>query len=97
MYSPALVSASTVTVPSSLTVSGPVLVEVITTSAGLTFTPFNVSFSRTFTLGTTAAPSFPFTGVATTSSTASIVAAITVTVTVAVSQLSGFNTSQIVY
>ena len=96
MYVPAGVLASTVTVPLVFTVSGPVLVEVIITSAGVKITPFKVSFANTFTPGTVAAPSFPLIGAVTISLIASIGAATTVTVTVAVSQLLVFNTSQIV-
>jgi hypothetical protein len=41
------VFGATVTVPSVFTVNGPFGVEVITTSAGLTAVPFNVSLSKT--------------------------------------------------
>jgi hypothetical protein len=86
---PAGVFGATVTVPSVFTVNGPFGVEVITTSAGLTAVPFNVSLSKTLI---PESPPTPLIGPAT-SSIASI-GDFSTGVTVAVSQFVGFNTSQ---
>ena len=43
---------ATLTVPSALTVSGPVVTGVMVTSAGTTATPFSVSLPRTLSAGT---------------------------------------------
>ena len=83
---------ATVTVPSALTVSGPVVTGVMVTSAGTIATPFSVSLARTFRPAT-APPVSPFAEPA--SSTAAIGAGSTVTVAVAVAQLPGLRFSQI--
>ena len=94
VYVPAGVFGATVTVPSTLTVSGPVV-----TGARVTFppapsntgAPFNVSLP--VTLMPALPPLAPLTGPAV-SSLATIEPAATVTVTVAVSQFDGLAVSQ---
>ena len=66
--------------------------KVVVTCEGTTATPFKVSLTNTFV--NAVPPVYPFVG-APASSLATIGAAVTGTVTVAVSQLLGFNTSQI--
>ncbi|MNR27571.1 hypothetical protein D3C85_1448480 [compost metagenome] len=77
-----------------MTVNGPFGVDVNTTSVRSTAVPFKVSLANT--LIPASPPLVPFTGVVLVSGSASITAASTVILTVAVSQLLGFNTSQMV-
>ena len=67
------------------------VIPVNNTCDGITATPFRVSFVKTLAV---VLPVYPFIGPKV-SATASITAAATVTVVVTLSQLVGFNTSQI--
>ena len=86
--------AATLTEPSALTVSGPVVTGVTVTFAGTTATPFSVSLESTFNAGTTP-PVSPL--AAPVSFAAMSAAATTVSEAVAGSQLAGLRFSQIRY